>query len=150
MVSKVITLAIITALTLIIGISFTSYITSVITPLFEKYPEEFQIKGDSYISKAGDSYIIKLHVFSNIKPLVVVYAIELGGIYIRLNADNTEIENVFKGSISIDNEGLKLTPGTDALIRINMTSVELNLGNFVEIKAYTETGYVYKGMLTFR
>jgi len=148
-IGKAIAILILTSIALILSIALTSHIITAITPLFEKYPETLLIKGDSYITKEDGNYILMLHMFSNIKPIVIVYAIEVGGTYIRISTENTEILTVNSGHAELTNKGLSLRPGTDVWISIRVQS-SFSLGNYVEVKAYTETGYVYRGMLPFR
>jgi len=123
-------------------------VTSV-APLYEKYPESVQIRGDSFITKEEGIYVIKLHIHSNIKPLVTIYALEIPGVSVRINPSNASIEKIISGHAKLTSEGLTMTPGTDLWLIVRISS-ELNVGNLVEVKVYTDSGLLYKGMLSFK
>ena len=88
-------------------------------------------------------------MYSNIKPALVIYAIEVGPKYIKLNSKNVNISSLAQGSVELTDKGLVLSPGTDVWIEVQV-SENLSIGNYVEVKAYTEIGYVYRGVLIFK
>ncbi|MCD6428908.1 MAG: hypothetical protein J7L12_04780, partial [Desulfurococcales archaeon] len=132
-ISNVIALILIVAVALIISVAVAYYLISVVTPIYEKGAETLMIKGDSYITKNGNTYVARVHLYSNIKPALTIYAVEIGSIYIRLNVSSANIVAYNGGSAELTNKGLTLTPGTDVWIELQVSD-NLNIGNFIEIK----------------
>ncbi len=148
-ISNVIALILIVTVALVISVSVAYYLISVVSPLYEKGAETLMIKGDSYITKNDSTYIAKIHLYSNIKPALVIYAIEIGSKYIKLSDENVNISSLTQGSAELTDKGLILNPGTDVWIEVQI-SENLSIGNYVEVKAYTEIGYVYRGVLIYK
>jgi len=148
-ISNTIAIVILTTITLIIALTLATYIYTIFIPIQEKSLETL-IKGDSYITKSNESYEIYLHLYSNIKPRLTIYALELSNLFVKLNSgDNIDIIRVNSGNIILSSKGLILSPGTDVWLKVRVAK-DLNIGNIVEVKIYSEAGYVYKGMLTFK
>ena len=148
-ISNVLAIILIVTVALIISVAATYYLISVVTPIYEKGAETLMIKGDSYITKNVSTYIAKIHLYSNIKPALVIYAIEVGSKFIKLNNKTANISSLTQGSAELTDKGLILSPGTDVWIEIQV-SENLSIGNYVEVKAYTEIGYVYRGVLIYK
>ena len=148
-ISTAIATVILISVTLILAITAVTYILSTITPIQEKSLETLMIKGDSYITKSENSYVLHLHLYSNIKPRLTLYALEIASKHIELTADNVKIITCESGKAEITNDGLILIPGTDVWIEVVINN-NLNIGNYVGIKVYSKAGYVYQGMLTFK
>jgi len=148
-ISNVLALILIVAVALTISIAVAIYLVSVVSPVYEKGAETLMIKGDSYITKNDSIYIAKIHFYSNIKPALVVYAIKIGANTIKLNKENANISELTQGTAKLTSDGLELSPGTDVWVEIKVPG-NLNIGNYIEVKAYTETGYVYRGLLVFK
>ncbi len=147
--STAIATVVLISVTLILAITAVTYILSTITPIQEKSLETLMIKGDSYITKSEGGYILHLHLYSNIKPKLILYALEIASKYIELTNDNVKIISCESGKAEITNDGLILIPGTDVRIEV-LISNNLNIGSYVNIKMYSKAGYVYQGTLTFK
>ena len=148
-ISNVVALILIVTVALVISVAVAYYLISVVTPIYEKGAETLVIKGDSYITRNDSTYIAKMHLYSNIKPALVIYAIEVGSKFIKLNNKNANISSLTQGSAELTDKGLILSPGTDVWIEVQIPE-NLSIGNYVEVKAYTEIGYVYRGILIFK
>ena len=79
----------------------------------------------------------------------MIYAIEIGSEYIRLNPSNVNVLSSTGGKAELIDNGLKLTLGTDVWIEIQIDE-SLSIGSFMEIKVYTSAGYVHRGILIFK
>ena len=148
-ISTALATVIIVAVALVISVAAAYYVISVVAPVYEKGAETLMIKGDSYITKNNSSYIAKIHMYSDIKPALVVYAVKIGPKYIKLNTSSATIISYSGGKAELTNKGLVLSPGADVWVELQLAG-DLSIGNFIEIKAYTEIGYVYNSVLVFK
>jgi len=148
-ISNAIVTIILVTVTLILAITVVTYIITIVTPMQEKSLETLMIKGDSYITKNENSYVLYLHLYSNIKPRLTLYALEIASKHIELTADNVKIITCESGKAEITSNGLVLIPGTDVWVEVIIDN-NLNIGNYVNIKIYSKVGYVYQGVLTLR
>jgi len=148
-ISTTIATVILISVALILAITAATYILSTITPIQEKSLETLMIKGDSYITKNENSYVLHLHLYSNIKPRLILYALEIASKHIELTTDNVKIITCESGKAEITSDGLILTPGTDVWIEVTIND-SLNIGNYVNIKICSKAGYIYQGILTFK
>jgi len=148
-ISTAITTIILISVMLVITIAGVMYIISSIMPIQEKSLETLMIKGDSYISRDGNTYTLHLHLYSNIKPALTLYALEVASKYVKLSSNNVKVVLCSSGKAEITDKGLTLIPGTDVWIEVSINE-ELNVGNYVNVKLYSETGYVYVGVVTFK
>jgi len=148
-ISNAIVTIILVTVTLILAITVVTYIITIVTPMQEKSLETLMIKGDSYITKNENSYVLYLHLYSNIKPRLILYALEIASKHIELTTDNVKIITCESGKAEITSDGLILTPGTDVWIEVTIND-SLNIGNYVNIKICSKAGYIYQGILTFK
>lgn len=142
-ISSAIVTVILVGISLVIAITATIYIIMSIMPIQEKNLETLMIKGDSYITKSENSYVLHLHLYSNIKPELTLYALEIGSKRVKLSNDNVKIIACDRGKAEITSDGLVLIPGTDVWIEITISN-NLNIGNYIDIKMYSKAGYVYQ------
>ena len=149
-ISNVVALILIVTVALVISIAVAYYLISAVTPIYEKSSETLVIRGDSYITKSNGTYIARIHFYSNIRPKLMIYAVKIGPKYVKLNtSSNVRIMSYSGGKAELTDKGLVLEPGTDAWIEVQVQG-DLSIGNFIEVKAFTEAGYVYRGVLVFK
>jgi len=148
-ISNAIITIILVTVTLILAITVITYIITIVTPVQEKSLETLMIKGDSYITKSEDKYILYLHLYSNIKPRLILYALEVASKHIEFADNNVEIILCNSGRVEISDEGIILIPGSDVWIKVVLND-NLNIGNYVNVKVFSKAGYVYQGILSFK
>ena len=129
-ISSIIALILIVTVALVISVAVTYYLISVVTPIYEKGAETLMIKGDSYITKNDNNFVAKIHLYSNIKPALVIYAIEVGSIYIKLNTSSASVLSYGGGDPKLTDSGLIMSPGTDVWLELHIYE-QLDIGNYI-------------------
>ncbi len=154
-ISDALTEVIIIGVTLAVVIGAFSWITGIWGRESSSVTERVLILPDSVlILDYGNNKVkAELHIYSDIKPSVEIYKIELQsskGIPIA-------VINVEQGGpVTITPEGTLIVPaGTKAWIEVEFPSLTPSdisqlIGGKAEVIAYTNTGYMYKAMLNIK
>ncbi len=104
-----------------------------------------------YLDYNNNNVWLELHISSDIKPSVEIYKVTLYDI----EGTASSVLSVEQGGpVTIKPDGTIVIPaGTEAWIKVNFpglspTSVHPVYGSNAEIKVYTNTGYMYKSLVT--
>jgi len=138
---------------IVIAVAMAFAVLGILTGTWSILPgratESVKILGDSYIDLREKT--LYLHIYSNYKPLIVIYRIEVGGVAIRL--DNSSIAfRCETGRIVLGSNGISVYAGTRAWIIADIGNYlgSMILTNPTEVKVYTKVGYVYRGFATLK
>jgi len=112
--------------------------------------ERFFVYPDSVLVVDG-GVRAELHIVSDIKPSVEVIKVVLEG----SQGTPSSVNIIRGGPVSLTSGGFIVPAGTEAWVTVAFPGLSPGdvtpmLGSKVEVLIYTNTGYVYKGMLTVR
>ena len=105
-----------------------------------KAGEAIQVAGSTYDPETG---ILKIRLIVHIKPKAVIYKIDVTGAGIsRYWVDNSDVE---AGTVTYDSDTGKIiaSVGSKFWVSIQLANPKPP-GTSVEIRIYTETGYMYR------
>ncbi len=145
MISHGLALMVIIAISIALAMSVIWFCLSVWSDLPRRAQEVVEVLGDSYYSYTTST--LYLHLYTNYKPYAVIYRIELFNRI--LNLSEAKIVKIENGRAEIRDGKLVLWAGTRAWIAIPISSYIPSI-TYLEVKVYTEQGYVYRGIVTVK